>query len=218
MELYLSDPDAALAGPVPLLDSSSGNIAVVHPCCDRVLVVRKSALVLEIKPDFQSLLKPEHPEYFFLSLRCHSTHGPVTPTSDAREISGIFMQCVGQLICVPPCHECRNAPQPSTTSNRLFFNLCVTAGDKDHGIAHLCGSCLVQPDPNQTCTSSKSAFSSIRHSILTDYSSAAQITSGAACALYHLPYHPSTSRAFQYLPNSGVSGMIKNRVLEDWDG
>lgn len=106
---------------------------------------------------------------------CHTTHGPVTPTSHPREISGVFMQCVGQLICIPTCHECVNAPQPSATSNRRFFNLCVAAGDKDHGIAHLCGSCLVQPDPDQTCTPSKSAFSSIRYSMLTVYSSTAKL-------------------------------------------
>ncbi len=158
IELYLSDLDTTLASLVPLLDPSSGNIAVVHPCCDRVLVVRKSALALEIQLDFRQLLKSEHPEYFFLSLRCHTTHGPATATSHPREISGIFMQCVGQLICVPPYHECRNAPRPSTTSNRLFFNVCVTAGDKDDGIAHLYGSCFVQPDPKQTYTPSKSGF------------------------------------------------------------
>jgi len=161
MELCSSNPEAALAGVVPLLDPSSGNIAIVHPRCDRVLVVRKSALALEIQPEFQQFFKIEHPEYFFLSLKCHTTHGPVTPTSDPREISSVFMQCVGQLICVPPCHECRNAPQPSTTSDRLFFNLCVTASDKDNGVAPLCGSCFVQPNPNQPCTPSKSAFLSI---------------------------------------------------------
>jgi hypothetical protein len=167
MRLYSSNPNAALAGVLPLLDPSSGIIAVVHPRCDRVLVVRKSALALEMRPEFQKFFKLEHPEYFFLSLRCHTTHGPVTLASHPREISGIFMQCVGQLICIPPCHQCRNAPQPSTTSSDLFFNLCITAGDKGNGTAHLCGSCFVQPDPNQTCTPSKSALLSTRYSILT---------------------------------------------------
>lgn len=158
MKLYSSDPNAALAGILPLLNPLSGNIAVVHPRCGRVLVVRKSALALEIHPDFQHLFKPEHPEYFFVSLKCYTTHGPVTPTSHPREICGIFMQCVGQLICVPPCHECKNAPQPSTTSQYLFFSLCVTVSDKDNGIADSCGSCFAQPDPDHLCTPSKSAF------------------------------------------------------------
>ncbi len=88
MELYSSDPDAALAGLVPLLDSFSGNIAVVHPSCTRVLVVRNSALALEIQPEFQKLFKPKHPEYFFLSLRVpynpRSSHSDFTSSRDLR--------------------------------------------------------------------------------------------------------------------------------------
>jgi hypothetical protein len=54
--------------------------------------------------------------------------------------------------------------------------------------------------------------------MLTIYSSTARITSSIACSAYRLPYNFSTSRAFQYLPDSGVSGKIEYRVLEDWQG
>jgi hypothetical protein len=61
MGLYSSNPNTALADIVPLLDSSSGNIAVVQSRCDRVLVVQRSALALEIQPEFQQFFISQVP-------------------------------------------------------------------------------------------------------------------------------------------------------------
>ncbi len=157
MKFYSSDYNAATTSLVSLLSASSSNIAVVHPCCNQVFVVCKSAIARAIDIDFRLLLKPEHPEYFFLSLKFPSNHGPVTPASQPCTIWGIFYQCVGQLLCVPPCCECRGTLQAPVNNNSLFFNLYVTFCHYD-GRVHCCGSCA---NSDRTCTPSKFDFSKL---------------------------------------------------------
>ena len=68
-----------------------------------IAIVCRASFTGAIDPQLRVLLTPEHPDFFFLSLKCACTRGPVTVEFDPMELYELCLQCVGQLIRVPAC-------------------------------------------------------------------------------------------------------------------